>query len=349
MEKPKDNSVNHQQNLIAKVHLALHSSGIKGLMGKIYHFSIYRIIKKINNTKLNRYLKSEIFVRHKYKRMDLFADVHIETVNRCNGVCPFCPANKNQKQRPYKKMSEALFYKIIDELRELDYGGKIALFGNNEPFLDNRITEFCTYTRNCLPKAFIYISTNATLLSFQKFLEILPYVDCMVINNYNDNYLKHPNVAKIYDYSREHVELQPKVTIQMRLLNQVLTSRGGMAPNKGRQKAPRTKCPYPFTQMLVRPDGKISLCCNDVLGVYTMGDASKQTLKEIWENDYYREIRKEMRMNGRKNLRLCQDCDNVVRRVTNRSYGELFRMLMSKKADKLKDRSDRILETDETY
>ena len=56
-----------------------------------------------------------------------------------------------------------------------------------------------------------------------------------------------------------------------------------------------------------------------------MGDINKQTLREIWESDYCSEIRKEMCENGRKNLSLCQDCDSVVGRVCNLSYGELLK------------------------
>ncbi len=316
MEIQKSNKVKYMQNLVEKARLTLQSSGNKGLMKKIYHFLFLKIIKKITKkitkNKLIGYFKSEFFVMHQYKHKNLFSNVEIETINRCNGVCPFCPVNANEKQRPYAKMSEALFHKVIGELKRLNYGGSIALYSNNEPFLDKRIIEFYAYTRHYLPKAYVFIYTNATLLSFEKFLKILPYLDKMVINNYSDNYEKHSNVAKIYDYCQEHVELKEKVEISMRLLNQVRTSRGGQAPNKGKQKAPRRKCTLPFRQIIVRPDGKISLCTNDVLGVYAMGDVNKQTLREIWENDYYREIRKEMLMNGRKNLRLCQDCDNVI-------------------------------------
>ena len=284
-------------------------------MKKIYHFSFLKFIKKISKkitgTELIGYFKCEFFIRHQYKHTNLFSNIEIETINRCNGVCPFCPVNKNEKQRPYARMSGTLFHKVIDELKKLDYGGSISLYSNNEPFLDKRIIEFYAYTRHYLPKAYVFIYTNATLLSFTKFLKILPYLDRMVIDNYSDNYEKHPNVAKIYDYCQKYVELQEKVKISMLLLNQVRTSRAGQAPNKGKQKAPKRKCTLPFRQIIVRPDGKISLCSNDALGVYTMGDVNKQTLKEIWENDYYMETRKQMLMNGRKNLRLCQDCEDV--------------------------------------
>ena len=42
-------------------------------------------------------------------------EIEIETVNRCNGKCSFCPVNANEPQREYAKMSTELFYKIIQE------------------------------------------------------------------------------------------------------------------------------------------------------------------------------------------------------------------------------------------
>lgn len=31
----------------------------------------------------------------------LFKNIEIETINRCNGSCSFCPVNKKENQRPF--------------------------------------------------------------------------------------------------------------------------------------------------------------------------------------------------------------------------------------------------------
>lgn len=61
--------------------------------------------------------------------------------------------------------------------------------------------------------------------------------------------------------------------------------------------------------LIIRPDGKISLCCNDALGKYTLGDVNNQSIDEIWNSEEYQKIRNEMLYNGRKNLLLCKNCD----------------------------------------
>lgn len=238
--------------------------------------------------------------------------VEIETVNRCNGVCPFCPVNVNEPQREYAKMSTELFYKIIDELVELDYYGKISIYSNNEPFLDERIVDFYEYAYKKLPDAFFNLYTNGTLLTYDKFLRIVNYVDYFVIDNYNDQKeINTEELAKIYEYLQQHTELQNRVHFSFRMQNEVLTSRGGQAPNKKniRKKVVKEIYFMPYRQFVIRPTGKVSLCCNDALGKYTMGDVSTNSIAEIWESPKYKSIRQEMLTNGRKNLMLCQACD----------------------------------------
>ena len=78
--------------------------------------------------------------------------VNLETINRCNSTCEFCTANKNAEKRPYARMSEELYYSIIDQLRDWNYKGHLTLYGNNEPWLDTRIVEFHKYARKQLPE-----------------------------------------------------------------------------------------------------------------------------------------------------------------------------------------------------
>jgi organic radical activating enzyme len=239
----------------------------------------------------------------------VFDNIEIETVNRCNGGCSFCPVNTKNDPREYQKMTEKLFYKIIGELEDMDYQGKIALYSNNEPFLDDRIIDFQKYARAHLPKARFHLFTNGTLLTLDKFVEIIPYLDELVIDNYNQNLELIPNNKKIVDYCEEHEELKNKVTVVLRKIDEVLTTRGGDAPNARTVSYPDAKCVLPFRQMIVRPDGKVSLCCNDPLGRNTLADLNEETLLEAWNNPRFRMVRKCLDEGGRKNWKHCEYCD----------------------------------------
>ena len=236
-------------------------------------------------------------------------EIEIETINRCNGVCPFCPVNAKEPQRPYAKMPTELFYKIIADLVAIDYSGMLSIFSNNEPFLDERILDFYRYAKTRLPKATTSIFTNGSLLTLEKFVELTKWCDTITIDNYNDAKVVNDNLKEIYDYLQIHVELKKRVNFSLRLQNQVLTSRGGQAPNKKNVKYEKERCLLPYRMLVIRPTGKVSLCCNDALGKYTLGDVSKQSVIELWNSEDYKKIRREMLLHGRKNLLLCTNCD----------------------------------------
>jgi len=63
-----------------------------------------------------------------------------------------------------------------------------------------------------------------------------------------------------------------------------------------------------WNSLCIRPDGKISLCCQDVYGKYTLGDVSNNTLHEIWHSKELNNLREKLKV-GRDGLALCEHCD----------------------------------------
>lgn len=240
----------------------------------------------------------------------IFEQVEIETINRCNGICPFCPVNHNDDPREFKKMDEDLFHKIIDELAELEYTGTVGLYSNNEPFLDNRMADFIKYARKKLPNAFIHVYTNGEVLTPELFLEVMPCLSRMVVDNYNDDLELNKNSIWIKQYCDNDPELDKKVEIHLRKINEILYTRGGQAPNNQKKQTLDMPCLLPFEQLIIRPDGKVSLCCNDALGTYTMGDCNTESLMDIWHGKAFTGMRNRL-MQGRQGIRLCEYCDTV--------------------------------------
>jgi hypothetical protein len=273
---------------------------------------------RINKLKLKqkRYqngLDSFIWLTKHYfgKKVPPFSSIEIETINRCNGTCSFCPVNHNSDPRNLRKMDERLFIKIIDELKEMNYLGRIALHSNNEPFLDKRLIEFAKYAKENLPKAFLYLYTNGTLVTMDKFFEVMKYLDRIYFDNYDDDLKLSDNAIAINAYCMKNRKMNERVEIILRKQNEVLYTRGGQAPNNQKKEILKQTCILPFKQMVIRPDGKCSLCCNDALGKNTLGDVNKNTLYEIWGGDKYMKIRKSI-SRGRKFVSLCKYCDTLA-------------------------------------
>lgn len=312
------------------------SNNIKKLINKLKKPSTNKKVSKVENTEETDYnlktkQKDEEIFQNIYNLIDnfmkttpnpLFNNIEIETVNRCNGTCSFCPVNKNQDPREYKKMPKELFEKIIKELKEINYDGAIALHSNNEPLLDKEIYNYAEYAIKELPNSYIYLYTNGTLLTIDKFLDLIENLDLMVIDNYNDNIQLIEPVKEIFDYCIQHPELKKKVLIDLRLQNQILTSRGGQSDNRNEILTLKSSCLLPFNKIVVQPDGKVPLCCCDPFGKVILGDLNTAKLVDIWNGKKAKEIREILykKENSRKNLELCKQCDVLVEKLDGIPY-----------------------------
>lgn len=239
----------------------------------------------------------------------LFDHIEIETVNRCNGTCSFCPVNRNDDPRPKEVMTQELFESIVEQLADLDYSGRFTTFSNNEPLLDDRIIDFNEYARRKLPNARMHLFTNGTLLTLDKFIALAEILDELIIDNYQQELRLIKPCVEIAEYCEEHPDLKKKVTIVLRKPQEILTSRGGTAPNRKRLlEYGEDRCVLPFKQMIVRPDGKVSLCCNDAIGRYTLGDLNREKLTDVWYGARFQEVRRCL-YEGRKRWGSCRYCD----------------------------------------
>jgi len=68
-------------------------------------------------------------------------------------------------------------------------------------------------------------------------------------------------------------------------------------------------CKMPFTQMAVRSNGDVLLCCYDLLGRFVLGNVRQHSLMDIWQGDKYRQIRQAMLERNVNDLpATCQQC-----------------------------------------
>jgi len=241
----------------------------------------------------------------------LFKIIELETINRCNSLCQFCPVNAKAPQRPKKYMADELFHKIIKELKELNFTGQVCMFSANEPFLDPNIVSRIQYAKTNLPNAKINITSNGSMLNLDNFLASIDYIDELIINNYSTERKLHDNLAEIVDHCNEHPEkgYQEKIQIRVRRIDEILSSRAGKAPNRKEFfDVSNHSCALPYQEMIVAPDGKIKLCSNDTLGDCILGDVSVDSLVDVWYGEKFNKLREEL-FAGRQAVEMCSKCD----------------------------------------
>ena len=280
--------------------------------------------KYLPNLASSAYLKLQFLTRGKAQRKycDYFLNspeppkpnvVNIETINRCNSTCAFCTANIHAEKRPFMEMTDELYTSIIDQLAEWNYRGHLTLYGNNEPLLDKKIIERHKYAREKLPESYIFMSTNGLILTLEKLIDVKPYIDQLIINNYSMNMKLHKNIQRIYEYVNMHPEEfeDVDILIQMRYLQEVLTNRAGSAPNKkATEKVVKESCLLPFTDMWITPNGHMGLCCCDNFEVTNFADLNQVPLKDAWVSPELMEIRRKIAA-GRQNYPFCKYCDFI--------------------------------------
>lgn len=78
--------------------------------------------------------------------------------------------------------------------------------------------------------------------------------------------------------------------------------------NKDKTQVP---CQYPFTTISINPDGSCIICCVDWTRKTYIGDVTKQSLKDIWNGDKLREIRK-LHLDGKRcEISACKNCTRL--------------------------------------
>jgi hypothetical protein len=242
------------------------------------------------------------------KPFPLFNQIEIETLNRCNNDCSFCPVNRKHDPRTLSVMDEELFNSLVAQLGDLQYEGSVSLFSNNEPLLDRRIADFCKIAKQKVPKAYLFLMTNGKLLTVQLFENLMKYLDLLYIDNYDNQTKLIEPVKAIAELCLTNATYREKVKIHVKRKSRVRSTRGGGAPNRTNIAPLKSSCIQPFTKLVVRPDGKISLCSNDAFGKVTLGDLTRDSISEAWNGDLFWEVRRRI-AEGRKNFFLCSTCD----------------------------------------
>jgi len=234
-----------------------------------------------------------------------FAQVNIETNTNCTRRCHFCWFGIEERPESVR-MPAKLFFKIIDELVEIDFVGRLSLFSLNEPLTDNRIYSFLQYSTLMLPGCCHLLVTNGDLLTVEKLDALFDAgLDRLYINSYDVDALAH-NVP-LHEYAKEFHPGKVEHVDRTQYLNW-----GGRAGNvKQYAKAPVSGyCDWPNYLLYVKPDGRVLACCHDFEGVNTVGNLMEQSVEAAWFGSAFSKLRRSLNRGDRSMSELCSQCDH---------------------------------------
>jgi radical SAM protein with 4Fe4S-binding SPASM domain len=106
--------------------------------------------------------------------------------------------------------------------------------------------------------------------------------------------------AQVYDYENDPNQLIPSLQQYSRYKK---TTDGSHQPKNKLQN----HCWKLWHANVITWDGLVVPCCFDKDAMHQLGNLQRQSFKEIWGNENYRQFRKEL-MTTRRNIDICSNC-----------------------------------------
>jgi MoaA/NifB/PqqE/SkfB family radical SAM enzyme len=262
------------------------------------------------------------------------AAVCIEISSQCNRRCSFCPNSLYNRGIAY--MDEGLYRRVIDELKEMHFGGRLSFTMYNEPLLDRRLPDLVEYARKQLPAAFFYLNTNGDLLDISTWKSLRTAgIDWFNVSQYDGRL--NDNIVKLLS----QLEGEEAKHIHVNTFNATRSAynRGGLVGFGDMLNSPlREPCFRPFVQLNINCSGKAVLCCDDYLGLVEVGDTNHQHVADIWKSRILNTYRRKLLIGGRASLALCDKCNRHVNFGFKRTYRQrTIQSLKKKRIELLKE------------
>lgn len=252
----------------------------------------------------------------------LFNHVEIELNTDCNLKCPYCPVSKIDRGK--HRMNWETFNIIIesianiewDDFWKFEFTGKIGLHMYGEPFKREDLLKHVKFVRRKLPKCKIIISTNGTLLTEKKILEMFENgVNELDISEHTGKFNKN-----ILNFLEKYPNYSPRINYNFfPNENTKIFNRGGTIsekdypPLKDMKFIKSSHCSFAASMLEINWKGDVILCCNDYKNEYRFGNVKDRHLLDIWFDVKYLKIKHNI-LKGDFEFNICKNCGYWVKK-----------------------------------
>jgi MoaA/NifB/PqqE/SkfB family radical SAM enzyme len=261
--------------------------------------------------------------------------VQIESTNICNAKCVFCP--RDEMHRRQGIMSFDLFKKIVDECVELGIT-HVRVHNYGEPFVDRKLVEKVRYAKQQGIKEVGMIS-NGSLITEQvargmidaglDAINISVDASGRAVFESTRIGLKYDkviaNIERLVRIRAESGKRRPKLILSFvrqnnsadeqafiehwrKIADKIhITDLHNWGGTLHQQSDVNYPCYRPWLTFTVLWDGRVALCCADFDGHTILGDMNTSSIRDIWNNEAYRSVRREHLESGGPDV--CRACD----------------------------------------
>lgn len=244
--------------------------------------------------------------------------VQIQTSNKCNASCTFCPYPYTEAKKNFQLMDWKLYEKIILECSKHKVS-QILPFFLNEPLLNKDLVKYIDFAKEKNPDSIIKIFTNGSLLNdklgrqlldskideviisfngstkeeYEKFMKPLKYEDTkMRVENFirMRGERKKPAIAMHIlklDSSPKSVEWTRAFWNSFGVAAHIFKyeNRAGNVQNYTiplNSNVKKIPCSRLFDQIYILVNGAVILCCADWKNEVIFGNLNEKSITEIW-------------------------------------------------------------------
>ena len=250
----------------------------------------------------------------------LFSIIEFNITGSCNRDCSFCPvSNPNVYTKTKDGLELELFEKIIKDLQEIHYEGKILFSAFSEPLLHKQVEELIAIAKKYLPNIRLEIVSNGDLLTVKKLKKLYEAgLDTINVSMYDGSHQ-----IEYFENMRVEANVPDDMVVLRRRYFEngnygiTISNRVGLVDsNEYRDEQEeaivelplKKQCYYPFYMIVVDYNGDVLLCPHDWNKTLKFGNLKDEKLFDVWNGKALNGIRKRL-SNSDRNFGACKSCD----------------------------------------
>jgi GTP 3',8-cyclase len=261
----------------------------------------------------------------------VFSIVEFNIAGNCNRTCSFCPVSDPKVYHGSKELMDIEVYrKIVTDLADIHYEGKILYSAFSEPLLHKEIEVLIKITKDKLPKSRVEIVSNGDLITEKKLQKLFDSgLDTISISMYDG-----PEQKEYFGKMMTSLGLSDsQVVLRRRYFENgnygiTISNRAGIInSNEYRDEKEeqvsalplKQSCYYPFYMTLIDMNGNMLLCPHDWSKTMVFGNTMQNHIWELWKSKTIETTRKILAKDNR-NFKPCDKCDVDGKVMGTESY-----------------------------
>ena len=238
--------------------------------------------------------------------------VQINPVDICNRFCEFCPrSNPDIYTNKNWVIAESTTQKIADDLKEINFNGRVGFVGFGEPLLHKKLTrqiEIIAQTN----AQWIDINTNGDYLTADK---IKSFADAGCTHIMVSMYDKDITDQLMKMKGDTNIEIIPRHCYPERF-ELMLVDRTNNILGKKLENVSKP-CYLPFYKMFIDWNGDALVCSEDWARKGILGNVNKSSIKDVWLGEQAMSYRNNLAKGLRSEKSPCNTCN-----INGSVYGE---------------------------